>query len=341
MNQVWLPEGVRPDECHRELGVPVDGIIARLAGRQEGNVHVAQLRRLGVTREHVRVRRRSGQLHRDRPGLYLVGRVTQSPGGRRIGEVLRSGAGAVLAGRSTLVGCGLLPEDRARPVDIVIPARRALDRAGVSRVSVRAHECTVVDGVMSMTVPRALLHLAAIHGDAELRTAWREAAYRRRLHMPAILRVLDEHHGTPGTRVLRELHAERAGLIGLTANEFEDRMRAILLEAGMPEPRCNQPLRIAGTVLRPDLHVVERGLVIEADGRDGHDDPERRREDARRDALYRSIGLTVVRYGWWAVTYERLRVVAEMVAFDAHWKLNEASGGPQHPEPSFTFGVRR
>lgn len=341
MDDVWLPPDIDPDEWHRDNGGSVDGILSRLADAQHANVHVAQLARLGVKAHHLRDRRRSGHLHRVESGLYLVGRLTQTPEGRRVGEVLRGGIGALLAGRSTLVACALLREDTARPVDIVVPTDRYVGRRGVRRATVGGSDQTVVDGVPSMTIPRALLHLAATGDERDLRRAWREAAYRRQLHMPAILRVLNDHAGDRGTAILRDLHAERSRLIGATANEFEDRMRSILLEAGMPEPRCNEPLWIDGVRLRPDLYVVERALVIETDGRDGHDDPERRREDALRDELYRSIGLSVVRYGWWAVTYERPRVLADMAAYEVRWQVSARSPTSTVAEPAFTFGVRR
>lgn len=319
MGEAWLPDDIDPEVCHRRAGMSIDEILTRLADAQHGMVEVAQLARLGVSEDQLLTRVRRGQLHRVARGLYLVGRRRQDEAARRIGEVLRCGPGAHLAGRSTLAACALVAEDIARPVDIAIPAARRIRRPGVVRVWVGGPERTTVDGVPSMTVPRALLHLAVTDGAAEVQAAWREAAYRRRLHLPAVARVLHDHRGEPGTAILRDCHDERIRLIGATANEFEDRMLAIIREVGMPEPRCNRPLWIDEVRLRPDFYVVERGLVIESDGRGAHDDPERRQEDARRDALYRSIGLAVMRQSWWSVTHERARVVADLMAYEAGW----------------------
>lgn len=65
--------------------------------------------------------------------------------------------------------------------------------------------------------------------------------------------------------------------------------------------------------------------------------------DLRKDALYRSVGLSVYRTGWWVVHYERERILADLIRFEETWQATGGLWTPETPEPVFggTAGLRR
>jgi hypothetical protein len=338
----WFPPGFDTTANHRARGLHADAILTALADAQHGVVTARQARELGVSGPQIRDRLRSRHLHRVSAGVYLVGHVTYTPGGRHMAGVLGAGRGAALAGLSAAAQGGVW---RQVPLDVhvIVPHGRSVSRRGIHarEASIADHERTLADGIPCLTFPRVLLDVSAHHDRATLERVWHEAVYRRLVHLPAVTRVLHEHQGEPGTVELRRLHERRARAIGDVANRLEAEMREIITAAGMPEPRANVPMVIDGVRLRPDLYIPERGLVFETDGRDGHEDPERVLEDERRDALYRSAGLSQYRFGWWAVHYERPRVLADMERYEAAWRLVEGRWTPEVPQPRFALARPR
>jgi very-short-patch-repair endonuclease len=92
-------------------------------------------------------------------------------------------------------------------------------------------------------------------------------------------------------------------------------MLSIIREAGRPDPLCNVPYAVApGVVLRPDFRIPSLALVVEGDGRDGHEDVEFEISDDERDAYYRRLGNTVMRVGWWEAKRERGKVVGRLAS---------------------------
>src|SRR5688572_7451007 len=73
-----LPEG-RPAPGVLEEVHPVDLVLAKLASRQRGAVTAVQLRALGVSRNAVAHRVKTGRLHRVHRGVYLVGHWIAAP----------------------------------------------------------------------------------------------------------------------------------------------------------------------------------------------------------------------------------------------------------------------
>jgi very-short-patch-repair endonuclease len=80
---------------------PPDALIARVAERQYGVISVAQLRRIGVSKDAVRGRVLSGRLHRLHRSVYAVGHSALSFEGRCMAAVLALGSGPTPPGRGT------------------------------------------------------------------------------------------------------------------------------------------------------------------------------------------------------------------------------------------------
>ncbi len=307
---VWTrPPSGRRDRPH------VDLVLATLADLQHGVVSCRQMLKLGVTHRQLERRLSSGHLHRRFPGVYVVGRRKPSDTGRRMAAFLASGEGARLAGWAGATQRKLLAEGNSR-IDVAIPSKRRITVPGVTvtRSIVHVDEVTVVDGIPTHSVARILLDLARRRdGGTAMERAWRRAIFRGTLDVGAISTLLGRHHGEPGTPALRALYDRRTALAGIVQNEFESLMLAIIRDAGLPEPLCNVPYEVApGLMLRPDFRIPQLDLVIESDGRDGHDDVEFLCTDDERDAYYRALGNIVIRTTYWQAKRERQRIVERL-----------------------------
>lgn len=341
MDPPWFPDEFDKDAHQRRAGAHIDAVLTALANLQHGTATAAQLLALGISRSQIRDRVRSGHLTRIGAGVYLVGRVTATVSARRMAAVLVAGRGALLADVCAAGHLGATLPVQAR-VHLIVPPGRRVRRPGIDSrdALVLDHERTIVDGIPCLTWPRILLDVSARRGRRTLEDLWHESLYRKRLHMPALRRVVQDHFGEPGVTDLRALLDRRERAIGDVANRLEAEMRELIVEAGMPEPRSNRPLWIDGVRLRPDLYVPERRLAFETDGRDAHEDPEQQLDDEARDALYRSVGITSARYGWWAVQYERPRLLAELLRYEEAWQRTGGVWTPADPAPVLVLSRR-
>lgn len=339
MTAAWFPEGFAPDEFRNGCGLHLDAVIAALTGAAHGTFATRQLVDLGYGPDRHRRRAERGGLRRVGAGIYLAGLAEPTALGWRAIGIHAGGDGAVLGDLTAVAHLGGRVTEPA-DVHVIVPPGRRVRRTRVSSrdAVVHAHERTVVAGLPCLTWPRALLDIAAHRPRDVLEHAWHEAVYRRRLDPGAMERVLNDHAGEPGSVLFREMWEARLTAIGRSANKLESDLRDIVVAAGLPEPRRNVRLRIDGVVLRPDLYIPERRLAIETDGKDGHADPEQQRDDARRDALYRRLGLEPVRYAWWPVTYRTAEVQDDFARFAAWW---QRTGGRDALDRAGVFRLAR
>lgn len=186
----------------------------------------------------------------------------------------------------------------------------------LTRVRPLPSEVSIADGVPTHTVARLLLDLARRPEDPDvLAWAWRQAIYAGTLDLAAVQRVLGDHDGAPGTPALRRLVDRRAQLVGTMRNRFELVIASIIREAGITDEDvlCNVAYEVEpGVVLTPDFRIPSLKVVIESDGRDGHDDVEFMLTDAERDERYQRAGNTVMRVTFWQAHRERGRVVGRL-----------------------------
>ena len=130
---------------------------------------------------------------------------------------------------------------------------------------------------------RTLIDLSSMLPYKRLRRAVNEAL-NQRLVRPHEL-VTRNHRGA---RNLRRVVAAGAP----TRNEFEDLVHALL--ADLPKPCTNEPL--LGYV--PDFHWPTHRLILEADGRDTHDQLLARADDKARQRFLEQNGYDVLRVTW-------------------------------------------
>ena len=79
-----------------------------------------------------------------------------------------------------------------------------------------------------------------------------------------------------------------------TRSELEDAVLDLLEEGGFVKPDVGKPLG----EYTPDFRWPEHKLIIEADGKEWHDNPLRRADDAARQAHLEASGERLLRVTW-------------------------------------------
>jgi very-short-patch-repair endonuclease/predicted transcriptional regulator of viral defense system len=290
---------------------PRDAALSRLALKQFGVVTLAQLADLGLPASTVYNRVRRGVLHRVESGVYAVGYPTASRASRQMAAVLSVGAGAVLSHWTAAAVWGLL-DDRERLIHVTVA------RSVRSRGSIRVHQVRALPradhtrnaGLPLTSVERTLLDLAEVAGERALHRATTQALVAR---LTDERRLCQQAQRTPTRRGAVILTAlldpnaaanRRRGPIAPTRSELEDRLLALVREAGLPEPRVNERLKLpdGGRPLEVDLLFEQARVIVEADGAQYHAHALARADDATRDARLQAAGYTVLRVDWHQVT---------------------------------------
>lgn len=277
-------------------------MIARLAARQHGVVHVRQLYALGLTRADVAYRVRIGRLHRLHRGVYAVGHPRVSEHGVFLAAVLATGGGAALsdAAGAALHGFGRFP---GAPVDVTV-ARRVRSREGirVHRASdLEPGDITSRRGIPVTTPARTLLDVSRSLPQRTARRMVNQALVDRRVTVPMLYR---DAGGPRGAR-LRAILADASP----TRSELEDVTVEFLRRHGMA---FESNVRLAGREV--DFWLPDPGVVIEMDGAAFHDNALQRADDERKQAVLEAAGYPVQRLRWEDVTREELRTARRLAA---------------------------
>jgi hypothetical protein len=263
-----------------------------------GVASASQLRALGLGSRAVQQRASAGRLRRLHRGVYAVGHGVLRPEGRRLAAVLACGEGAVLSHRSAASHWGLL-ERQAALIDVTATRSRtgALGvRLHRSR-SLDARDTTSHQGIPITKVPRTLLDLAATVQPHRLERALAQAERLQLYDHRAIADVIARSNGHRGTGALTKATSREDPK--WTRSKFEDWFRALVREAGLPEPLVNESLAASDHPhLVPDFCWPTHRLIVETDGWKSHRTRAAFEADRREDAALTADGWRVVRFTW-------------------------------------------
>ncbi len=270
--------------------------MARLAASQWSVLSLDELRACGLTRQAVAKRVQAGRLHPRYRGIYAVGHPNLSLNGCFLAAVKACGQDAALSHFSAACLWCLLKWDYRDP-EVTAPTLRKHE--GIRTHTSQTIERTYRSGIPVTTPLQTLIDLSSMLPFATLRRAVNEAL-NQRLVKPHQL-VTANHRGA---KQLRDVVATGAP----TRNEFEDLVHALLGE--LPQPLTNQPL--LGYV--PDFHWPEHRLILEADGRDTHDQLLARADDKARQRFLEHNGYDVLRVTWRQATTQPAKLQARLRA---------------------------
>jgi very-short-patch-repair endonuclease len=258
----------------------VDFRCIRRASSQWRILDACDLRECGLNREAVRVRVANGRLHPLYRGVYAWGDPHLPLEACFLAAVKACGPRAVLSHYSAACLWCLLRWDFRDPEVTAHNARR--------HDGIRTHKSQNIERTFHKGIPvtpplRTLIDLSSMLPYASLRRAVNEAL-NQRLVKPHEL-VTQNHRGA---RQLRQVVASGAP----TRNEFEDLVLSLIGE--LPKPLVNEPL--LGYV--PDFCWPEHRVILEADGRETHDQLLARADDKARQRHLEQNGYHVLRVTW-------------------------------------------
>jgi hypothetical protein len=97
---------------------------------------------------------------------------------------------------------------------------------------------TLWRGIPVTSVPRTLVDLAAVVGEADLARAFHEAGIRHHTTPEQVEAALGRRPNSPGAGVLRRVVD---GDVRVSLSRLESRFLELLREEGLPEPQTNRP----------------------------------------------------------------------------------------------------
>lgn len=264
-----------------------------------------QLVQLGLGREAIKYRLRSGRLHRVQFGVYSVGHAVLTWHGRCISAVLSYGPRAVLSHRAAIALHELRPSS-SPVIDVTVPERGREARGGIRLHRVRSmhpDDVTVHEGIPVTSISRTLLDFAEVAAAWELERAIEEAERRGLFDLNAVNQLCDRSPGRRGVPRLRGLLVEQFEAPA-TRSDLERDFLDVCRQAGLPRPAIN--VDVAG--FEVDCVWPDRRLVVELDSRTFHERRSAFEADRIRDAALQVAGYRVIR-----VTHRRLATEPAMV----------------------------
>jgi very-short-patch-repair endonuclease len=283
----------------------VPASVAQLAQSQSGVVSHAQLKSAGVTKSALGHLVRSGRWQRILPRVYVTHSGPVGRAAKIWAAVLYAGDGAVVS-HSTAAGLhGWQADDDL--IHVIVPACRSVAEQPdivVHRSTLSTRDCRVRDGLLVTSPLRTALDLlsSARTGERALNLVAR-AVQRRQVDAAQLAERLSAGKFRWKATVLPALDDIARG----SHSGLELRFAQTLRRHGLPlgqRQAAHGPTRVDMAYPR---------LIIELDGRLGHDTAADAFRDMHRDNAHALDGRTVLRFGWHDVQ-TRACAVARVVA---------------------------
>ena len=153
------------------MGDSFDSRISGLANRQRGYVKRAQLLALGLAREAINRRVKSGRLIPVHAGVYAVGHIPRLPQDRAYGALLACGPKAVLSHGSAATLYGIYRRWDV-PFEVTTPAKRARKGIRTHRATLTRNDTSMQQGLRVTSPARTFLDMAPRLTDSQLKYAF-------------------------------------------------------------------------------------------------------------------------------------------------------------------------
>jgi len=162
------------------------------------------------------------------------------------------------------------------------------------------------------TPPRTLLDLAGVLRQRQLEKAFNEMEVLQLTDRLSIPDLIGRYPTRRATGALRKIlkNGERAH--GPTRSALEDRFKAVLEQHGLPMPRFNGHVAVAGRFFQVDCLWQGQRLVVELDGRAVHGTRRAFERDRERDRLLMVHGWRVVRITWHQLQDDASAVLSDL-----------------------------
>jgi len=270
-----------------------------LASQQEGVVSRRQLLAAGLSRATIDQWVRGAGLVALHRGIYLVASPLVPPRARVMAATLAIGTGAAVSHRTAAGLWAMLPSGPAaspREVDVsVVRSSHPIHRG------IRLHQSTSLLrsevrhlGRIPVTSPvRTIVDIAATSAGRDLERILAEAQASRLVSGAELGAQIERSRSRPGIPRLRALLAASGGP-RLTRSEAEERLLALIDEAGLARPLTNSTT----CGLEVDFVWPGHGVAVEVDGFAFHSSRDAFERDRERTQILSAAGYQVVRVSW-------------------------------------------
>lgn len=293
------------------VGIDRDAALLQVMSTQHWVATRRQASAIGLDRNAIGRRIRSGRLVEPVPGVLAVAGIEWTWEARLAAALLCGGRGAAVSHRAAAKLHRLNGFDRA-PVEI--SARRPRNRFGDEIVHLSRDlgpvDVTRVGWFAVTTVARTLLDLAPMIGRRTLTRTFDDARRRDLVTTEQLRQRLAalRRKGRPGVAITESVLDVEGDAVVL-GSTLERMFLELLDQWGLPRPeRQVSVLRPDGTRARLDLAYLERRVAIELDGHGSHATRTERAYDSARQNDIVLDGWLVLRF-----TYEQVRHEPEFV----------------------------
>ena len=181
--------------------------------------------------------------------------------------------------------------------EVGLPGGRQSRIPGVHRSSMRPGEVTTHLGFRVTTPGRTLADIGAVVPDTVVERAL-ESALRLKLLALRDLEASVVESQAKGASALRRVLSRRPAQAAPTESDAETIFAQIARECGLPDPRRQYTIILAGKRFRIDFAWPEFRIAVEIDGASTHSLPGALRADLHRQNSIILDGWLVLRYTW-------------------------------------------
>jgi very-short-patch-repair endonuclease/predicted transcriptional regulator of viral defense system len=270
-----------------------DERIAAVAAHQRGRIARRQLEAIGISSSSVAWRLSRGRLFPSLRGVFVVGHTAPVELGPETEALLAVRPGAALSHWSAAALLGLwVPAPREIEVVVDIWDGAASPNVKVHRSRIlQSRDVWIRQGLPVTSPSRTLLDIAASASDRQLEVAFDRGITERTLRLSHVRDLLSRVGGHRGRARLADLLDREQGASTMTRSDGEERMLALMRQAGLPIPRVNFPFG----VWELDFYWPEARFVVEVDGHTYHSSRYRFERDRRKDNELRRADIEVMR----------------------------------------------
>jgi very-short-patch-repair endonuclease len=275
--------------------------VGSLASSQQGIASRDQLRGLGLSDRGISDAAARGWLRPVFHGVFAVGHEHLTVNARMLAATMACGEGSVVSHGTAAWVLGLR-KWRPKEVEVIAPVEAGRKIAGIRRRFVPppvGGEVWRRHGVLLTSPARTMVDCAGILDTRGVTEMIEQAAVEGLLDVVTIDRVLDGPRRRGTKKLLRAVAPWRRYRRGIKIrSRMEAKLLPLLTEAGLPIPRTNAKLRLAGKVFEVDFLWREQKLVVETDGGRFHDNPAAGERDSERNHALADAGYRLPRLGW-------------------------------------------
>ena len=289
--------------------------LRNLARHQNGVISRAQALRAGFTEDMIKFRLRSDRWRQIHPGVYATFTGVPGRSAQLWAAVLSAGQGAVLS-HETAAELLRLTDKAADLIHVTVHRQRHV--AAISGVSIH-RSARVFEAVLGhsnpprTTIEETVLDLTQTAATFDDVCGWVTKAFARDLTYETKLRAAMKMRARLRWRA--DLHELITAAAGGDHSVLEFRYdRDVERAHGLPKARLQVPFTSPGGRRgRRDRVYEGYGVVVELDGRFGHEGEDQWRDKARDNAAAVD-GQQTLRYGWTAVRRHACETAAQVAA---------------------------